>query len=271
MPEFTTLTTELNQGVAVVRLNRADKANAMNEAMWTEIRDAFRWADSTPEVRVVVLAGNGKHFCSGIDLTMLMGVQQIIKNDCQGRANEHLRRIILELQDCLTSLEACRKPVLAAIQNACVGGGVDLVAAADMRYCSQEAYFSIKEIDMGMVADVGTLQRLPKLVAPGLVREWAYTGRRISADEAQKAGLVNRVFDTPEALEAGVMEIAREIAAKSPLSIRGTKEMLNYVRDHNTADSLNYIATWNAAMLVSQDIQAAVMASMMKQTPTFKD
>ena len=161
--------------------------------------------------------------------------------------------------------------MLAAIHGACVGGGLDLVAAADLRYCSADAHFSIKEIEIGMVADVGTLQRLPKLVAPGLVREWAYTGRKILAEEARACGLVNRVFDTPEALAAGVLELARTIAAKSPLSIRGTKEMLNHARDHSVADGLAHIATWNAAMLVSQDLQAAMMASMSRQTPAFRD
>lgn len=268
---FTTLAIQLEGHVAKVYLNRPDKANALDEAMWQELRAAMIWADATPEVRVVVLAGHGNHFCSGIDLAMLMGVQQTIKDECQGRTNERLRRVILDLQDCLTSLERCRKPVMAAIHGACVGGGLDMVTAADMRYCSAEAHFSIKEIDIGMVADVGTLQRLPKLVAPGLVREWAYTGRKIRAEEAMACGLVNRVFDSREALEAGVLELAQTIAAKSPLSIRGTKEILNYTRDHSVADGLEHIATWNAAMLVSQDIQAALMASMSRQTPDFRD
>ena len=271
LPDLTSLSIRLEDHVARVHLDRPDKANAMDEALWQDLRRAMAWADETQDVRVVVLAGHGRHFCSGIDLAMLMGVQQAIKDDCQGRTNERLRRVILDLQDCLTSLERCRKPVLAAIHGACVGGGLDLVAAADMRYCSAEAHFSIKEIDLGMVADVGSLQRLPKLVPPGLVREWAYTGRRISAQEAQACGLVNRVFDTPEALAAGVLELARTIAARSPLSIRGTKEMLNHARDHSVADGLAHIATWNAAMLVSQDIQAAMMASMSRQTPTFRD
>lgn len=271
LPTFTTLAVHLADHIARVELDRADKANAMNEALWRELRTAMTWADASPEVRVVVLSGRGKHFCSGIDLAMLMGVQQTIKDECPGRTNERLRAVILDLQDCLTSLERCRKPVVAAIHGACVGGGLDLVAAADLRFASVDAHFSIKEIDLGMVADVGTLQRLPKLVAPGLVREWAYTGRKISAAEASACGLVNRVFDTPEALEAGVLEVARAIAARSPLSIRGTKEMLNHARDHSVADGLAYIATWNAAMLVSQDIQAALMAGMTKQTPTFRD
>jgi len=270
-PTFTTLAVRVEEHIARVQLDRPDKANALNEAAWQELRAVMAWADATPEVRVVVLGGNGKHFCSGIDLAMLMGVQQAIKDECPGRTNENLRRAILDLQDCLTSLERCRKPVLAAIHGACVGGGLDLVAAADLRYCSSDAHFSIKEIEIGMVADVGTLQRLPKLVPPGLVREWAYTGRKVPAEEARSCGLVNRVYDTPEALEAGVMDLARTMAARSPLSIRGTKEMLNHARDHSVADGLAYIATWNAAMLVSQDIQAAMMAGMTRQTPEFRD
>ena len=271
-PKLETVAISQHGKVAVVSLNRPEKANAMNWQLWQDIRSAMQWADRTPEVRAVVLQGEGKHFTSGIDLTMMMGLQGQIKDDCDGRMREKLRQLILELQDTLTSLERCRKPVLAAIHNGCVGGGVDLICCADMRYASADAYFTIKEIDIGMVADVGTLQRLPKLLGnQGLVRELAYTGRKVDADEAQRIGLVNRVFDSREALQAGVMAIAQDIAAKSPLSIRGTKEILNYTRDHSVADGLNHIATWNAAMLMSQDLMAAMMASMAKQTPEFKD
>lgn len=271
MPDFATLTASVDSGVAAVRLNRPDRANSINSQMWAELLEVFRWADQTPEVRVVALFGNGKHFCSGIDLTELMAVQQLIADDCQGRANEKLRALILRLQESLSAQEKCRKPVLAAVHGACLGGGLDLIAASDLRYCAKDAYFCLKEIDIGMVADVGSLQRLPKLVAPGLVREWAFTGRRIEAAEASACGLVNRVFETREALEAGVLEVARTIAAKSPLSIRGIKEMLNFSRDHSVAEGLNYIAAWNAAMLVSQDLFAAGMAAMAKEPPVFKD
>ncbi|QIL44121.1 crotonase/enoyl-CoA hydratase family protein [Acidovorax sp. HDW3] len=269
--QLQTLSVTLEGAVATVTLNRADKANAMNAAMWQEIRQVFGWVDATPAVRVAVLRAEGKLFCSGIDLAMMMQMPAQIADDCEGRQREKLRRVILDLQDTLTSLERCRKPVLAAIHGACIGGGVDLVVCADMRYASSDASFSIKEIDIGMVADVGTLQRLPKLVGQGITRELAYTGRKLGAAEAQQIGLVNRVFETREALYAGVQEIAASIAAKSPLSIRGSKEMLNYARDHSVADGLNYVATWNAAMLQSDDLMAAMTAGMMKQTPQFKD
>ncbi len=271
LPTMETVSITLQDHIATVTLNRPDKANAMNAAMWQEIRRAFEWVDATPEARVAVLQGEGKYFTAGIDLQMMLGLQSHIADDCEGRMREKLRRLILDLQDTLTSLERCRKPVLAAIHGGCIGGGIDLITCADMRYASSDARFTIKEIDIGMVADVGTLQRLPKLVGQGITRELAYTGRVFDAQEAQQIGLVNRVFDTREQLYAGVREIAASIAAKSPLSIRGSKEMLNYARDHSVADSLNYVATWNAAMLQSDDLMAAMMASMAKQTPEFKD
>jgi len=269
--QFDTLQVSLDAHIATITLNRPDKANAMNLAMWHEIRKAFQWVDATPEARVAILQGEGKLFTAGIDLQMMMGLGSQIQNDCDGRMRESLRAVILDLQDTLTSLERCRKPVLAAIHGGCIGGGIDLISCADMRYCSSDAYFSIREIDIGMVADVGTLQRLPKLIGDGMARELAYTGRRVEAAEAREIRLVNRVFESREALQLGVREIAAAIAAKSPLSIRGSKEMINYARDHSVADGLNYVATWNAAMLMSDDLQKAMMASMSKQTPEFKD
>ncbi len=271
IPAFETLSVTLEGAVAIVRLNRPDKLNAMNLAMWNELRSAFQFLDGLPAARAIVLEGEGRGFTAGIDLQMMMGLGSQIQNDCDGRMRELLRRIILDLQDCLTSLERCRKPVLAAVHGACVGGGIDLICCADMRYCSADAWFSIKEIDIGMTADVGTLQRLPKLIGDGMARELAYTARKVEAAEAKEIRLVNRVFETPEALREGVRAIAAEIATKAPLAVRGVKEMITYARDHSVADGLNYVATWNAAMLMSADLQAAMMAGMSKTTPTFKD
>ena len=270
---FETLSLHLEHHVATVQLNRPDKANAMNAAMWQDIRKAFDWVDNTAEARVAVLQGQGKLFCAGIDLQMMAGILRPLQadGDCDARHREALRRMILDMQDTLTSLERCRKPVLAAIHGACVGGGIDLITCADMRYASADAFFTIKEIDLGMTADVGTLQRLPRLVGEGMARELAYTGRKVDAEEARQIGLVNRVCATREALYAGVLDIARTIAAKSPLAIRGTKEMITYARDHSVADGLNYIATWNAAMLMSQDLTEAMAANAGQRPPIFKN
>jgi 2,4-dienoyl-CoA reductase (NADPH2) len=197
LPQFDTLRIGLDGQVALVTLNRPDKANAMNLQMWQDLRAAMQWVDRTPAVRVAVLHGAGANFCAGIDLQMMMGILPMVKDACEARTRENLRNLILDLQDTLTSLERCRKPVLAAIHGACVGGGVDLVACADMRYCAAGTYFSVKEVDLGMVADVGSLQRLPRLIGEGMVRELAYTGRKVDGAEAGRIGLVNRVFDTP--------------------------------------------------------------------------
>ena len=215
--EFETLKVTLDAHIATIRLNRPDKANAMNATMWQEIRQAFEWVDRTPEARVAVLQGEGKLFCAGIDLQMMMGIGPQIANECDGRMRESLRRMILDMQDTLTSLERCRKPVLAAIHGGCIGGGIDLVTCADMRYASADAFFTIKEIDIGMTADVGTLQRLPKLVGDGITRELAYTGRKMEAEEAKKhRPSVNRVFESREALYAGVQEIAATDCGQVP-------------------------------------------------------
>jgi enoyl-CoA hydratase len=162
-------------------------------------------------------------------------------------------------------------PVLAAIQGGCVGGGVDLISACDMRYCTADAWFCIQEINIGMTADVGTLQRLPHLVPAGLVRELAYTGRRMPAEEAFRTGLVNTVFDSHADMLAGVAQIAKTIAAKSPLAIHGTKEMLNYTRDHSTADALNYMQVWQAGMFLTGDLMEQMQANQQKREAKFPD
>jgi enoyl-CoA hydratase/carnithine racemase len=268
---FETLKLDLAGGVATVELNRPDKANAMSLKMWLEIREAFAWIDAAPQVRVAILRGSGRMFTAGIDLALLGSIREEIADPCEGRMREKLRRMILDLQDSLTAIERCRKPVLAAVHGLCLGGGIDLICACDMRYCSSDAGFSIKEIDVGMTADVGTLQRLPKLIGEGMVRELAYTGRSVSGAEAKEIGLVNHCYGSSGELFANTTKIAEAIAKKSPLSIRGIKEMITYARDHSVADGLNYVATWNAAMLVSEDLAEALTAQQGKCEPNFRD
>lgn len=270
-PDLSAIALQLDGAVLTVRLNRPAKSNALDDALWQEIRTVFRWADDQPAVRAVVLAGAGRNFCAGIDLAMLGGVMSRIADADEARSREKLHALIRDLQDCLTSIERCRKPVLAAIHGACLGGGLDMAACCDMRYASADAVFAIREIDLGMVADVGSLQRLPRLMPEGLVRELAYTGRDLGADEAARSGLVNAVFPDAEALLAGVGDIARQIAEKSPLAVRGSKAALNYARDHRVADGLEQIAGWNAAMLLSADLREALAATREKRPARFAD
>lgn len=261
---------ELSDKIAHVQINRPEKVNAMNADFWSEIVEIFQWIDDTDEARVVVLSGAGKHFSSGIDLMLLAQAGSQMGKDI-GRNAEALRRTILRLQASFNAVDHCRKPVLAAIQGYCLGGAIDLVSACDMRYSTLDAQFSIKEVDMGMAADVGTLQRLPRIIGDGMMRELAYTGRTIDGAEALRIGLVNRTYATQEELLAGVFGIAREIAEKSPIAIRGSKHMIRYMRDHRVDDGLEYVANWNAAMLQSADLRVAMAAHMSKQKAEFAD
>jgi enoyl-CoA hydratase len=264
-------TLEIEHHIAQVAFNRPEKANSLPLAAWEEMQAIFEHLDDTPEARVIVLRGEGKHFCAGIDLSLLMDMQQFQQIDCEGRKREALRKFIFKLQDTISAIEKCRKPVLAAIHGGCVGGGVDIASACDMRYCTEDAYFTIKEIDMGLVADIGTMQRLPKIIQPGIMAEMAYTGRKVFGAEATQIGLTNRTFADKETLLKEVMEIAATIAAKSPLVVRGTKEILLYTRDHSVEESLNYMVAWNASMLLSKDLLEAFQATMQKRPPVFED
>lgn len=270
MPDYQAFTVNLDAGIAHVQINRPAKANAMNADFWREIVEIFQWIDDTDAVRVVVLSGAGKHFSAGIDLALLAGIAAELGKDV-GRNARLLRRKILQMQASFNAVDQCSKPVLAAVQGYCIGAAIDLIAACDMRYCSADAQFAIKEIDMGMAADVGTLQRLPRIIGDGLPRELAYTGRTVEHAEALRIGLVNRTFDDTDALHQGVFAIAGQIAAKSPIAVAGTKQMISYMRDHRIDDGLEYIATWNAAMLQSHDLRVAMAAGMSAQTPVFDD
>ena len=263
--------------VAHVKLKRAAELNTMTPAFWTELPQIVNAISDEGRARAIVLSSTGKHFTAGMDLSVFTGDSGVASSAGAGdavevgRARANLRLMALHLQDSFNALERARMPVLAAIQGGCIGGGVDMVSACDMRYATADAFFCIQEINIGMTADVGTLQRLPKIVPEGVVRELAYTGRRMSAQRAREIGLVNEVYPDQAAMLAGVMEIAEEIAQKSPLAIWGSKEMINYARDHSVADSLNYIATWQTGMFQAGDMMESFAARSEKRAPRFDD
>lgn len=265
-----TLELSIADAIAHVRLSRGDQLNTMVQAFWTEIIDVFATIDQHPEVRAVVISAAGRHFTAGLDLSMAASTLGAADED-PARAREKLRRQIKQMQESFSVIDRCRVPVIAVIQGGCIGGGVDLVTACDIRIGTQDCFFTIKEIDIGIVADVGTLQRLPSLLPQGLVRELAYTGRRFAASEALHWGFITGAQgDAQAALEEG-MALARHIAAKSPLAIAGIKRTLDYGRSHSIEDGLDYVATWNAAMLQGEDLTKAVTATLQKQETSFKD
>ncbi len=261
---------EIKGKVAHIEMCRPDEFNSMNKVFWSELPDLVDSISDEASARVIVLSAQGKHFCAGMDLANFTPNPNAPKSHL-GMRKESAFRGTLELQHTISCLEQARVPVIAAVQGACVGGGVDLATAADMRYCTKDAFFCIQEINIGLAADVGTLQRLPHLIPEGLVRELAFTGRRFKADEASKFGLVNEVFDTHEEMLRGVMEVATEIAKKGPLAVTSTKEILNYGRDHSMEDSLNYVALWNNAMGISDEMSETFKAQSEKRDPDFED
>lgn len=262
---------KIENKIAFLSINRPEKANSLDIAAWEEMQSAFEYLDSNKSVRVIILSGEGKHFCAGMDLAALMSIQNQTDSTCEADKREAIRQFILKIQGTISALEKCKKPVLAAIHKGCIGGGVDIVTAADMRYCTDDTYFTIKEVDLGLVADIGTMQRLPNIIHPGIMAELAYTGRNCYAEEAKSIGLVNNHFPTKEELMDHVTQIALSIAEKSPLVVRGIKETLLYKRDHTVHDSLKQIADYNSALLISEDLMESFQAYMAKRKPEYRD
>lgn len=261
---------EIRDGIAHIVLNRPEKMNAMNRAFWRELPEIIREIDEGALARVIVISSTGKHFTAGMDLSVFTSGPDNAGKET-GRVRANLMRTVLRLQKTFGCLDEARMPVLMAVQGGCIGGGVDFASACDMRYCTKDAFFCIQEINIGMTADVGTFPRLPHLMPQGLVRELAYTGRRLFADEAKSCGLVNAVFDTQEEMLEAVMGIARDIAARSPLAVHGSKEMINYARDHSIADGLKHIAVWQTGMFQPADMMESFTAKAEKREPRFDD
>ena len=270
-PEFKTLETELHEGVLRAWMNRPEKVNALNRALWFELEELALWADREPAVRVLVLGGRGRAFTAGIDFSLILSITTSVAGLPEGRKQESVREQIVELQRAFTAFESCRKPVIAAIHGGCLGAGIDLITACDLRYATEDASFSIKEVDLAIVADIGTIQRLPHIVGEGHARELALTGRVFDGSEAKTMGLVSETYTSLEALEEAVAQTARTIASKSPLAVRGIKQVFNYSRDRRVDEGLDYVATWNAGMLLSSDAAEAVQAWMEKRPAVFPD
>ncbi|XP_065560677.1 delta(3,5)-Delta(2,4)-dienoyl-CoA isomerase, mitochondrial-like [Artemia franciscana] len=259
--------------VAHVQLNRPEQLNSMNQTFWRECKECFSGLAEDEDCRAIVVSGSGKHFTAGLDLTDMGNLsEQFSSDDDIARKSKRLYKIIRAYQESFSAIEQCPKPVIAAVHSACIGGGVDLITAADIRFCTKDAYFCVKEVDIGLAADVGTLQRLPKVIgSDSLARDLALTARRMYADEAKESGLVSRLFDDKTSMIQYALDVAKLIASKSPVAVQGTKIHMNYSRNHTIEESLQFMAVWNATMLQSEDLMKAAMAmaTRSKENPTF--
>ena len=270
MTKTTCFDLTIKDDIAHLKMNRPDKFNSMTRLFWKELPELIKEIDRGAQARVILLTGEGKHFSAGMDFANFTPSVSDKKKD-PARMREAFYHEILELQNSFTALEECRLPTIAAIDGACIGGGIDMVAACDMRFCSSNAFFKIAEVDIGIAADVGTLQRLPSLMPLAKVRELAYTGRKFDAAEAKELGFVNEVYSSSEELVNEVEKIAKMIASKSPLVSRIIKKQINYARDHSVQDSLDYHAAWNSSLLSKADMETAMTAFMKKEEGTFED
>ena len=272
MTQLTCFDLSIENKIAHIVLKRPEAFNSMPRAFWNELPALVRDIDDNAKARVIVISSTGKHFTSGMDLSVFTDGQSITAagGDQYARA-ENFRHFVLTLQGSFNCLDEARMPVIAAIQGGCIGAGVDMTSACDIRYATEDAFFQIAEINIGMTADVGTFPRLCKLIPEGWVRELAYAGRRLPAAKAKEIGLVNDVFATQEAMLEHVMGLAAEIAEKTPVAVAGSKRMINYARDHSIADGLDYIATWQAGMFAPPHMMEAFAAKAQKRKPEFPD
>ncbi len=279
--ESPVLTIEQDEQVATLWLDRPEARNAMGVDLWRDLPRAMAALTGDTTVRVVVIAAKGPHFSVGLDLKTMGGLLAGGGGDTSAAAGESTsaasmaarargaRTEVLRLQDSITAVARCPKPVIAAVHGYCIGGGVDLVAACDIRLASADAVFSVREAKMAIVADLGSLQRLPAIISAGHVAELAFTGKDISAERAKEIGLVNDLAADAEGVLKAAGSLAAEIASNSPIAVQGTKAVLAANEGRTVAEGLDYVATWNAGMLASDDLTEAVAAFMEKRTPKF--
>lgn len=269
---YASLRLEQAEGIAEVVLTGPGKGNALGPDFWRDMPEVLRALDADDSVRVILLRGEGAHFTYGLDL---MAMTESLGPLIMGEGNLALERtkllqLIERMQAATEGLARCRKPVLAAVHGWCIGGGMDLIAACDFRYCSRDAKFSLREVRVGITADLGALQRLPRIIGEGNTRELAYTGGDIDAERALQMGLVNQVFATPEELLAQARATARKIADNPPLVVQGAKQVMEFCADKSVADGLRYVAVWNSAFLQSNDLAEAFAAYAERRPPRFQ-
>ena len=266
-PPLTCFSLSISDHVAHLVLNRPEAMNTMHPTFWRELDGVLAQLNQAGDARALVVSSTGKHFSAGMALETFGGAITLDDQTPEGRAA--VFDLLTDMQATFSRIESLRIPVIMAIQGGCIGGAVDMVTTACVRYATADAFFCIQEINIGMVADVGTLQRLPKLIPLGVVKELAYTGRRLGAAKALGYGLVNEVFDTPDAMLAAALQCAREIAAKPPVAIWGTKQAVNYARDHSVEDSLRQMGWLQGAIWSNRHVRESVTAMKEKRTGEF--
>ena len=263
---------EINNSIAHIRFNRPEKRNSMNEDFWNLFPKEVEELDDSGDIRALIVSSTGPHFSSGIDLNMFK--DDVVEDESKhelGRSRGYFIQQLHYLQNAASCLEAARFPVIAAIQGGCIGGGIDLVTAADIRICTKDAFFLIEEINVGLAADIGTIQRLPKIIPAGIAREWTMMGEKVSADRAKEVGLVSSLHENQEEMLKSAFEMAEKLASKTPLAMWVTKEVLNYSRDHSVKEGLENVALWNAAMLHKEDVMTTMMSKMQKKKPEYRN
>ncbi|HEV2237892.1 MAG TPA: crotonase/enoyl-CoA hydratase family protein [Ktedonobacterales bacterium] len=267
--EYRSLRLERTGAVAEVVLTGPGKGNAMGPDAWREVPAVFDALDGDASVRAVVLRGEGANFCYGLDLPAMLGEQIQLGGEQLAAERTAFHDMVLWMQRAGNSVAACRKPVVAAVSGWCIGAGLDMIAACDMRVCSADARFSLREVRMAIVADMGSLQRLPPIIGQGHTRELALTGKDIDAAHAARIGLVNEVCDTPEAALAAARALAGQIVANPPLVAQGVKRVLNECQGKSVEEGLRYVAVWNAAFMQSHDLGEAMAAFLQRRPPEF--